>query len=276
MPVEISDWNDLDAVRNDLTGDYILVNGLDSETAGYAGIGDDFEKFSASGFTEDPFSGTFDGDGFAIKDFVLGDYGGERGNALFGGVGGGGLVENLTISGVVNVVGFSADGKYTGGLAGTVGASGTGTIQNCVAHVNVTSDDEEAGGLVGRNLGIVTDSYATGAVEGDEDVGGLVGRSFEDEIDSYWDTETTGQSTSDGDGIGLTTSEMQGSEAETNMSGFDFTNTWDVVLESDNDTTADGYPILISPGRESQLDAQGILSELDPPEMPTNLEANLL
>ena len=36
MPTEISDWNDL-------TGDYVLVNDLDSGTDGYAGIGDDFE-----------------------------------------------------------------------------------------------------------------------------------------------------------------------------------------------------------------------------------------
>ena len=42
MAVEISDWNDLDNVRNDLTSDYILVNDLDSGTAGYAGIGDDW------------------------------------------------------------------------------------------------------------------------------------------------------------------------------------------------------------------------------------------
>ena len=32
MPTEISDWNDLDNVRNDLTGDYVLVNDLDSAT----------------------------------------------------------------------------------------------------------------------------------------------------------------------------------------------------------------------------------------------------
>ena len=298
MPTEISDWNDLDNVRNDLTGDYVLVNDLDSGTDGYAGIGDDFEKFSASGFAEDPFSGTFDGGGFAIKDFVLGDYGGERGNGLFGGVGDGGLVENLSISGVVDLIGFSGDPVYAGGLAGTVGASGTGTIQNCVAHVDVTSDDEFVGGLVGQNFETVTDSYATGSVEGDNQVAGLVGRN-DDTIqtsyavglvtgnedvgglctdpfdngtvtDSYWDTEATGQDTSGRDdgtegGTGLTTAEMQGSEAETNMDGFDFANVWSLVEEEETPEIdglvpeEDGYPILLSADLENQLDAQNIL-----------------
>ena len=59
MAVEISDWNDLDNVRNDLSGDYVLVNDLDSETDGYAGIGDDFEPI---GFIEDDrFTSEFGG-----------------------------------------------------------------------------------------------------------------------------------------------------------------------------------------------------------------------
>jgi len=55
--------------------------------------------------------------------------------------------------------------------------------------------------------------------------------------DSYWDTQTTGQPTSDG-GTGLTTSEMTGSAATNNMQGFDFTSTWKTV------TNPDDYPIL--------------------------------
>jgi len=58
MVVKIFDWNDLDAVRNDLTGDYQLVNDLDSSTDGYAGIGDDFDRI---GDENNRFTGTFDG-----------------------------------------------------------------------------------------------------------------------------------------------------------------------------------------------------------------------
>jgi hypothetical protein len=34
-PIEIRDWYDLHAIRNDLRGSYILMNDLDSATAGY-------------------------------------------------------------------------------------------------------------------------------------------------------------------------------------------------------------------------------------------------
>ena len=308
MTTEISDWNDLDNVRNDLTADYVLVNDLDSETDGYGGIGDDFEPI---GFIEDDdntseFAGSFDGDGFSISDLVI-EYDGVDGDiALFASTDTGALIENLSVAGSVTVT--NSDGNN---YAGLVGKHDLGTIQNCVSRVDVTSDgdsvgglvgtnddtvtdsyatgsvegdtnvaglvgtnddtvtdsyatgsvegDERVGGLVGNNRDIVTESYATGSVEGDTSVGGLVGEQIGGETsDSYWDTETSGQSTSDG-GTGLTTSEMQGSEAETNMDGFDFVDVWDSVLESDDDASADGYPILIASDRENQLDAQGIL-----------------
>ena len=309
MPVEIADWNDLDNVRNDLTGDYVLVNDLDSETDGYDGIGDDFEPI---GFIEDDnftseFAGSFDGDGFEIYDLVIEYDGVDCDIALFASTDTGALIENLSVAGSVTVT-------NSGGFnyAGLVGFIDGGTIQNCVSHVDVASDggnvgglvgrnddtvtesyatgsvegnglvgglvgrnddtvtesyatgsvegDERVGGLVGENQDTVTESYATGSVDGDDRVGGLVGRNTDTVTNSYWDTESTGQDTSDGDGTGLTTDEMQGDEAETNMDGFDFANTWDSVVESDDDTNADGYPILLAVDREQQLDVQGILS----------------
>jgi hypothetical protein len=282
--VDIYDWNDLDAVRNDLTASYTLQNDLDSSTAGYAGIGDDFNRIGVAGFDGAPFSGTFDGQGRQISDFVLGDDGGaNRGHGLFGGVGDGGVVENLSISGVVDLNGFSADtSAYIGGLAGAMGQSGTGTISNCASHIDVTSPTD-AGGLVGNNdSGTVTDCYATGAIDADGGAGGLayensgtiqtsyavgsVTGNFAGGLvdgntgtitDSYWDTQSTGQSTSGG-GTGLTTSEMRGDEASANMGGFDFVNTWDTVLAEDSDASADGYPILSAIDRQNQLEAQGI------------------
>ena len=345
MAVEISDWNDLDNVRNDLSGDYVLVNDLDSETGGYAGIGDDFEPIGyidGEGGTSE-FDGSFDGGGFAIDDLII-DFGGTGASevGLFASTDSGALIENLSVSGSVTG-GDGSDFFGNSRAGGVVGNHAGGTIQNCVSHVDVTSDgervgglvgdnadtvtesyatgsveggDQAAGGLVGFNNDTVTDSHATGSVEGDERVGGLVGDNGDtvtdsyatasvegDErvgglvgqnrdtiqtsyavglvtgnedvgglcsdpfdngtvTDSYWDTETTGQSTSDG-GTGLTTAEMQGSAAETNMDGFDFANTWDTVLESDEDATADGYPILLAVNRDDQLDAQGILVPFD-------------
>jgi len=92
----------------------------------------------------------------------------------------------------------------------------------------------EAFSLIFRN---VYNSYASGTISGNTNVGGLVGNINGDVINSYWDVESTGQGQRDSDeGTGLTTSEMTGDNAETNMVGFDFNDTWN---------TTDMYPILI-------------------------------
>jgi hypothetical protein len=60
------------------------------------------------------------------------------------------------------------------------------------------------------NVGSVTDSYSTGNVTGNSSVGGLVGDDGSTGTvgDSFWDTETSGQATSDG-GTGRNTTEMR-------------------------------------------------------------------
>jgi len=65
---------------------------------------------------------------------------------------------------------------YTGGL---VGRNYRGSITNCYATGDVVSTTNWIGGLVGGNGGLfealITESYATGNVQGDASVGGLVG-----------------------------------------------------------------------------------------------------
>ena len=274
MATEISDWNDLDNVRNDLSGDYVLVNDLDSDTDGYAGIGDDFEPIAEQSLDGDFYEGVFDGGGFEIRDLIVDST--ERNVGLFSGIRSPGEIKNLSVVGDITTSSDSFN-------AGVLCSENRGSIENCAAAGSVTAlsityagglvgrnsatviesyatgsveGDERVGGLVGRNDGTVTESYATGSVEGDERVGGLVGLNTDtvtesyatgsvegdflvgglvgstfssDEIDSYWDTETSGQSTSAGDATGLTTAEMQGSEAETNMDGFDFADVWETA-----------------------------------------------
>ena len=95
--------------------------------------------------------------------------------------------------------------SYTGGLIGF----NRDIVSGSYSSANVTGR-WLAGGLVGQNRGTVSKSYSAGAVTGDVDVGGLVGRNYEGTVsNSFWDTETSGQSTSDG-GTGKTTAEMQG------------------------------------------------------------------
>jgi PKD repeat protein len=175
----------------------------------------------------------------------------------------GGLVAGNGVEGTIEESYSTASvngGASVGGLAGENG----GTIEK--SYSTGSADGVTTGGLVGANTGTISESYATGSVSGedinggidpfDEDgtveksyntesvdslqqipsvVGGLVGVSDGTVTDSYWDTQTTGQSTS-AEGTGLTTSEMTGSAATSNMQGFDFTTTWETV--------SGDYPIL--------------------------------
>jgi hypothetical protein len=75
----------------------------------------------------------------------------------------------------------------------------------------------------------VTRCYSTGAVSGTGwDVGGLVGSNVDTVTDSFWDTQTSGQTWSDG-GTGKTTAEMQ--TAKTFLDAG-----WDFVDETKNRT----------------------------------------
>ena len=94
--------------------------------------------------------------------------------------------------------------SYTGGLVGF----NRDTVKDSYSSANVTGR-WIAGGLMGQNRGTVTKSYSTGSVSGTDLIGGLVGRNYEGTVsNSFWDTETSGQHTSDG-GTGKTTAEMQ-------------------------------------------------------------------
>ncbi len=112
-------------------------------------------------------------------------------------------VENVNITGA----------RRVGGL---VGRNYKGTVSKCYATGNVRgsatmptySYEEFAGGLVGINIGTVSNSYSTCSVAGLDSVGGLIGSTGGTVNNSFWDTETSGQATSDG-GTGKNTTEMQ-------------------------------------------------------------------
>jgi hypothetical protein len=155
----------------------------------------------------------------------------------------------------------------TNNVGGLVGSNDPGTITQSYATATVSgkenldrrSGDQNVGGLVGDGTsGTVKNSYATGTVSGYVDTGGLFGYTNNNAEDSYWNTETTGQDASGGGGTGLTTTEMLGSNAKSNMDALDFSSTWETVENSDADTTGDGYPVLRSLDRQAQLKAQDV------------------
>ena len=187
-PSEIRDWHDLDAIRNNLGGSHILMNDLDSTTAGYEELAsptaNQGKGWQPIGTEDDLFTGTFDGQGYEIRDLFI-NRSDENFVGLFGVVGEGGVVQNI---GVVNadVTGY--------GLVGGLVGDNEGTVSNSYSTGSVTGTGW-VGGLVGVNLGTVSNSYSTGSVTGyTERIGGLVGWN-EDEDASVSNSYSTGSVT---------------------------------------------------------------------------------
>ena len=74
----------------------------------------------------------------------------------------------------------------------------------------------------GRNIGSISDCYSTGSVSGTTNVSGLVENNDGIIVSSFWDTNSSGQTTSAG-GTGMTTAQMQTLSTFTSA-GWDFTN----------------------------------------------------
>jgi hypothetical protein len=206
--LEIRTWYDLDAIRDNLGGHHILMNDLDSTTAGYeelasptANEGEGWQPIIGTGGAP-PFTGTFDGQGYEIRDLFI-NLPGKGYVGLFSIVGEGGRIEDI---GMVNVTVTST--AYIGGLVGsnlgtvsnsysTGSVTGNqwvgglvgfnfeeGTVSNSYSTGNVTSDSG-AGGLAGGNIGTVSNSYSTSSITGEEGVGGLVGANSGTVSNSY-------------------------------------------------------------------------------------------
>jgi uncharacterized repeat protein (TIGR02543 family) len=229
----ILDWYDLDAIRAGPGGSYVLMNDLDSSTAGYtelasssANDGNGWQSIG-TGDTYASFDGEFDGQGHEIRDLFI-DRPDEDYVGVFGLVNDGGLIKDI---GVVNI--SAAGNAYVGGLVGMnmhgtvtdsystgsvtgdyfigglVGGS-NGTVINSYSAASVVGD-WMVGGLMGVNIygGTVANSCAAGDVAGTKEVGGLVGYNVGTSVaNSYWDIETSGQSSSAG-GTGANTAEMK-------------------------------------------------------------------
>jgi hypothetical protein len=172
-PYQIADWHQLYNVRNYRDSYFILVNNLNSTTAGYterasptANGGKGWQPIGSIDRDTlqpiDPFTGTFEGQGYEIRDLFI-DRPGEDGVGLFGSVDEG-VIED------VGVVKATVNGRdWVGGLVGW----DFGTVGNSYSTGSVTGNSS-VGGLVGFNFFTVSDSYASGSVTGNYTVGGLV------------------------------------------------------------------------------------------------------
>ncbi len=166
----------------------------------------------------------------------------------------GGLVGRGTRSTIIgsyatgNVTGTGSSNDDIGGLVGQSNWGGLVYASYATGSVTGSGDgDDDIGGLVGwhSSSNVIEDSYATGRVSGGSGssrVGGLVGHNTragrdDDRVsNSYWDTQTSGQSTSSG-GEGKTTAELQAPTGNTGIYADWSANWWDYG-------TASQYPVL--------------------------------
>jgi len=187
-PCQISTWDDLAAIGMEPTFSYILTQDLDASIDGYA----DFEALLSVTFT-----GRLEGDENTISGLII-DSADQDNVGLFGEIGGGGVVVDLTIAdaevtgkdnvGVLaglsagTIDGVEVSGRVNGGEAvgGLVGRHETGSITNSSAEVEVNGISR-VGGLVGLLIsGELVDSAALGDVTGEQDeVGGAIGSAGE-------------------------------------------------------------------------------------------------
>jgi len=186
--LEIRNWHDLYAIRDNLAGSYLLMNDLDSATPGYmehaSPTANQGKGWQPIGTSDDRFTGSFDGQGYEIMGLFV-NRPDESMVGLFGAVDEGGAIRNV---GVVNAI---VTGEWA---VGVLAGGNWGDIRNSYSAGSVSGDDF-VGGLVGGNAGGVSNSYSTAAVTGRWDVGGLVGGS--DSLGTVSNSYSTGGVTGD-------------------------------------------------------------------------------
>jgi hypothetical protein len=141
-PRQIQDWYDLDAIRNNPAAHYRLMSDLHPASPGYwtvaSSVADYRRGWQPIGTSSNPFTGSFDGQGYEIS----------------------GLFINRADEDEV-------------GLFGYVGEAG---VINDVEVVNATITGKQyVAGVAGNNLGILSDCYFSGSVNGNRCLGALAG-----------------------------------------------------------------------------------------------------
>lgn len=178
----IKDWNDLNAMRENPDGKYVLVENLDEDTAGY----DEYVATPESGFKpignrETRFTGTLDGQGNEIRDLVI-----NRPNERYVGL----FVETAGSAVVTDIAMVNAEITGTNYVGSLVAING-GVITSASASGSV-SGEEDVGSLAGYNKGEISRSTASGDVSGNEHVGGFVGFNINEISDSAASGDVSG------------------------------------------------------------------------------------
>ena len=236
----ITTADELQAMQDNLSGKYILMNNIDLE--GY--------DWTPVGTAANPFLGEFNGNGYVISNLKIikpeeNDLGvfGYTGTSSISNLGlenieingkdhcgslvghGGGTVKNCYSTNAVisgrHIIGGLIGWDFTNSISfcysnsdvsgnGYVGAllgESYNSVDNCFAVGSVTSP-WLAGGLIGKCYSKISNSYAAAKVSCNNDGGGLVGSAGQDLGNCYWDIDESSQVTS-ACGTGVTTDELE-------------------------------------------------------------------
>ena len=240
MAIEVWTADDLDNVRNNLSGSYIQMADIDlSSFANWVPIG-----LTAFG---PPFLGTYNGNGKKITNLTINDSGltyaglfGETSGAtikklgVYGSVNAGEIAGLLigNAAGDTNVEECFAAGTVTitGSIAGVLGGQ-NGNYVNCYA-IGTAQTNPASGNWIGGLVGIpdsLENCYAVCTIIGLDFLGGLAGQ-------GPAATSSYHNGPDNGTGTLKTTNQLK---QQATFVDWDFTNTWG-ILPSVND----GYPYL--------------------------------
>lgn len=176
--IKITDWNDLDQLRDHWRESFELASDLDSDSEGYNTL---VNNRDGGWKPIDSFRGTLTGNGYTIADLII-DRPNEDRVGLFESFAGD--ASSFTLADI-KVVGANRVGGITGRL------SGNGHLKNITVR-GIISGESRIGGIAGTNLGSVSDSISTASVEGsDERVGGLIGNNSSSAVLSQSGGEVT-------------------------------------------------------------------------------------
>lgn len=182
--IEIHDWHDLNAIRDDLGEEYVLMNDLDENTDGYEKLIDTKNGWNPIGIELNAFSGKFFGNGHEIRDLFI-DRKDEEYVGLFGVTSRDSMIKELDI----------VDAEINGHLGvGILIGLNRGIVENTSVSGEAYGDEGSIGGLIGSNVyGTLSDTNASGFVQGFRLTGGIVGENTQGTIEkSYSDTDVQG------------------------------------------------------------------------------------
>jgi hypothetical protein len=258
---------ELQAMGDDLAGDYILGNDIDLTGLTWEAI-----SYRLSGVNTS-FTGTFDGDFHVIKNFtgIDDDLNDDlfKNASLFGVLGAGGVVKNVGMTDVnvtaedyvAALVGDCLDGGTVSkcwvesGTVTMVGGNNGGTVIGLIRAGGIVTDcystadlvmtgDFTAGGFAQGAWGTVGNCYFAGTLTSENGttlIGGFVRTNAGAATSCYYDKDVAGPYATDGATQARTTAEMM---TQANFVGWDFDDTW---LIDEGQTYPTLVPIVVDP-----------------------------